>query len=105
MQRGYCAVATRYSPALIRNQALSSPQATLKACPISQSLPNIHSQLTLAYALPRSSDGCWPNSQWLLRACIVQGRLVAVTVATFAGPGQICGDVYQSGLVLWQPLL
>ncbi|CAL5228284.1 g11389 [Coccomyxa viridis] len=30
MQRGYCAVATRYSPALIRNQALSSPQATLK---------------------------------------------------------------------------
>ena len=30
MQRGYCSVATRYSPALIRNQALSSPEATLK---------------------------------------------------------------------------
>ena len=30
MQRGYCSVATRYSPALIRDQALSSPEATLK---------------------------------------------------------------------------
>lgn len=30
MQRGYCSVATRYSPALVRQQAFSSPEATLK---------------------------------------------------------------------------
>ena len=30
MQRGYCSVATRYSPGLVRQQAFSSPEATLK---------------------------------------------------------------------------
>jgi hypothetical protein len=30
MQRGYCVVSTKYSPALIRQQALSSPQAFLQ---------------------------------------------------------------------------
>ena len=56
MQRGYCAVATRYSPALIRNQALSSPQATLKACPTPPNLaclPLPHSS-TPAHALSDS---------------------------------------------------
>lgn len=31
MQRGYCAVSTKYSPALIQASALSSPAAFLKA--------------------------------------------------------------------------
>ena len=30
MQRGYCVVSTRYSPALIRDRALSSPSAFLQ---------------------------------------------------------------------------
>lgn len=30
MQRGYCAVSTKYSPALIQQQALASPDAFLK---------------------------------------------------------------------------
>ena len=31
MQRGYCAVSTKYSPALIQASALASPAAFLKA--------------------------------------------------------------------------
>ena len=30
MQRGYCAVSTKYSPALIQQAALASPDAFLK---------------------------------------------------------------------------
>ena len=38
MQRGYCSVATRYSPGLVRQQAFSSPEATLKVVCRSSSL-------------------------------------------------------------------
>ena len=38
MQRGYCSVATRYSPGLVRQQAFSSPEAALKVVCGSSSL-------------------------------------------------------------------
>ena len=38
MQRGYCSVATRYSPGLVRQQAFSSPEASLKVVCGSSSL-------------------------------------------------------------------
>ena len=41
MQRGYCSVATRYSPGLVRQQAFSSPEASLKVVCGSSSLVSL----------------------------------------------------------------
>ena len=88
MQRGYCAVSTRYSPALIREQALSSPKAFLQVCVLSPWLPLLASLLHLqgetflhetCIELPmclligclcvwESTEGCsfcrWCSEQW-----------------------------------------
>ena len=81
MQRGYCAVATRYSPALIRNQALSSPQATLKARP-EIPMPALTLQLYLCALLCLTvQKAAAQNSQYLLRACILRCITASVTVA------------------------
>lgn len=64
MQRGYCSVATRYSPALVRQQAFSSPEATLKVI-----LCTRHAKAPLDTLLHQSAlrhhlrQPCWDASQ------------------------------------------
>lgn len=51
MQRGYCVVSTRYSPAMIRESALSSPTAFLQVNPHKPTLssyPSLVRTLTMS---------------------------------------------------------
>ena len=118
MQRGYCAVSTKYSPALIQRQALASPDAFLKV----GKLPNLHphkrTQAPLRPGVSRlayqqiciKANGAALRAQGL-QPCngIVPGHrvLLAGERLTCGGAGaggcQGGGDGGAAGIVLWRP--
>ena len=76
MQRGYCSVATRYSPALVRQQAFSSPEATLKVILCTKACQGTLRHLSTPICTKTSPQAalleCLTATsvlQWMLSAC------------------------------------